>query len=1159
MARPLGHGGLCLLICGSLLTATAASAQSRAFVLTDTQAATSVPASVRAQVVVIDVATGSQIASIELGQASQSTVRDLVFKADGSVGYVTDEADVAVIDPVTNTISGRFSAGASPSHLALSADGTRLFVANAVGNSISVVNTATRTVTATIALPFRAWEMALAPDGTRLYALAGLELASVYVVDLGTMAVTATITTEARPHHLTVHPDGSRLYLTHSVQPGMTITAAPAFLTAVDTATFAPAGRVDFPNLNTSVFTPSAINETDRPVMLPDGSRLLVPHWFKSWRTSPTAFMDSERVQVIDPATMTLWETILPPKPAGGGEGRMVAAIPAAGSPAFVIGVWSSSLFNESTNTLEQLGSGAWFARAAAVVPASPCMFAVVPNDRYVRIAGTVTIDVPAPAGCAWSAALSSDWLTMTSPSAGVGPGTITLVPTLGADPKQSTLTIAGNTVRIHRVIAGTIIDAPVEGSVMTLPFTLGGWSAERTVLQQNGIPAIEVRDGSTPPFTDVTTHIARPDIAALYGNAYLNSGFELRIPRLSAGPHALQVNATSALDGTVMTAVVNVTVQRRPYVVMDLPAAGSQVMQSFRVMGWAADGTAPTGVGIDAVQIWAHPANGAPPIFLGNAQYGLVRNDVRTFMGGEAPWDRTGFDLTAFGLAPGNYTIRALARSTVTGQFDAMAESAVTVQSGSQPPIGAFDTPAEGASVAGSIAVTGWALDDTGVDRVEIWRDLQPGETTPPHTGSGPGNGKVFVARAPFVSGARSDIEAAYPTWPNANRAGWGYLMLTYGLWGQGNGSYVLHAVAFDQEGNATVLGSKSITVGNATSTKPFGALDTPAVGETVSGAFWSFGWALTPNATPACTIPPNGVQVSIDSGPLQPVTYGDMRSDIAAAFPGYTNSNGASGAFYLDTTTLTNGPHTIGWYVVDNCGRAEGIGSRFFTVQNGSATTAARANLGSRAYMPAVSERRTLRIVPGERLEVPLPTSGGAYLGHQIVNGTRRPLPLGASLDAAGGIFYWQPLAGFNGAYDLEFVSSFGDAVAVRVIVGSSVQAVIDTPRSSVSTSFTIEGWAIDEGAASGTGIDAVHVWAYPAAGGDPFFLGSADVGGYRPDIAALFGDQFGGAAYGLAVTGLAPGEYTIVVYSHSTVAGEFRGARIVRVLVREPRRSP
>ena len=64
---------------------------------------------------------------------------------------------------------------------------------------------------------------------------------------------------------------------------------------------------------------------------------------------------------------------------------------------------------------------------------------------------------------------------------------------------------------------------------------------------------------------------------------------------------------------------------------------------------------------------------------------------------------------------------------------------------------------------------------------------------------------------------------------------------------------------------------------------------------------------------------------------------TYNVNRSDIAGMFPGYANSNGAVGYFPLDTTTLANGTHTISWVVTDNLGNTEGIGSRFFTVQNG------------------------------------------------------------------------------------------------------------------------------------------------------------------------------------------------------------------------------
>ena len=40
--------------------------------------------------------------------------------------------------------------------------------------------------------------------------------------------------------------------------------------------------------------------------------------------------------------------------------------------------------------------------------------------------------------------------------------------------------------------------------------------------------------------------------------------------------------------------------------------------------------------------------------------------------------------------------------------------------------------------------------------------------------------------------------------------------------------------------------------------------------------------------------------------------------------------------GYFLLDTTSLANGIHTIAWSVTDDPDRADGIGSRYFWVQN-------------------------------------------------------------------------------------------------------------------------------------------------------------------------------------------------------------------------------
>jgi hypothetical protein len=101
------------------------------------------------------------------------------------------------------------------------------------------------------------------------------------------------------------------------------------------------------------------------------------------------------------------------------------------------------------------------------------------------------------------------------------------------------------------------------------------------------------------------------------------------------------------------------------------------------------------------------------------------------------------------------------------------------------------------------------------------------------------------------------------------------------------------------------------------------------------VSGTIVNFGWALTPQPN---IIPTDGstITVFIDNLPVGHPTYNQPRSDIETLFPGYQNTDGAVGYFYIDTTTLANGVHTISWVAKDSAGNAQGLGSRYFTVEN-------------------------------------------------------------------------------------------------------------------------------------------------------------------------------------------------------------------------------
>jgi sugar lactone lactonase YvrE len=409
-----------------------------------------------------------------------------------------------------------------------------------------------------------------------------------------------------------------------------------------------------------------------------------------------------------------------------------------------------------------------------------------------------------------------------------------------------------------------------------------------------------------------------------------------------------------------------------------------------------------------------------------------------------------------ASGTGNGSFTVSIVASAlpvsgpvlgTVTLSATGLASATlnVTIAIGaSTKPFGVFDTPIDGTTnIAGAIPVTGWALDSIEVVKVDIWREPVPGEAT----GS---NGLVYIGDAVFVFGARPDVQVANPGLPLNARGGWGYQMLTNflpnaaGSGPTGNGVYKLHAIAHNKAGVSVDLGTKTITVDNTHAAKPFGTIDTPSQGGTPSGnAYLNFGWALTQNPN---IIPIDGstITVVIDGQLVGHPTYNNFRSDIASLFPGYMNSSGAVGFYYLDTTKLASGVHTISWNVYDNVGHGDGIGSRYFNVFNSTGSMEqplpdGRGSEGARNRAATVRERSPgnaptpIEIEELGRIEIPL----NAIAGHQLVDGQRTPLPIGSSLKR--GVFYWQPGPGFLGDYTLIFERQDGTEAPVHIKIST------------------------------------------------------------------------------------------------------------------------
>jgi hypothetical protein len=212
-------------------------------------------------------------------------------------------------------------------------------------------------------------------------------------------------------------------------------------------------------------------------------------------------------------------------------------------------------------------------------------------------------------------------------------------------------------------------------------------------------------------------------------------------------------------------------------------------------------------------------------------------------------------------------------------------------------------------------------------------------------------------------------------------------------------------------------------------------------------------------------------------------------------------------------------------------------------------------------RRYRADADGRVTLQAEELDRIEL---DTNGATAGYLLSGSTLRPLPIGSRLDPVTGTFVWQPGVAFIGAYDLAFVRHNGNHLVrqdVRIVLnpkGSNrvgPQLVVDLAPgwNEDATNAIVAGWAADLDSADGTGVQMIHVWAYPRDGGAPVFVADAAYGGTRPDVAAVFGDRFRDSGFGVRVQGLAPGSYDLALFAWSTARHAWLPAKLIPIEIK------
>lgn len=797
---------------------------------------------------------------------------------------------------------------------------------------------------------------------------------------------------------------------------------------------------------------------------------------------------------------------------------------------------------------------------ATSPPPPATCTFSISPTSNSTAAAAGTTgaVSVTTQSGCAWTAAVSSTatFITINSGTSGTGSGTVEYSVAMNNTTSQrsGTVAIAGQTFTLTQLAAtctyaispGSATPGIAGGSAtvtVTTNLTTCGWTATASA------PFVTINAGASGTGTGTVGYTVAPNSGVSFRQGTLTiAGQAFTVTQSGSGP-AMSLDQPSLNFGAASTGVALAQVTGTQTVRLSQSGTGT--------VAWTATPSAPW--------VTVSPISGT-----GSATLSVSVISTAGLPGAGTIAGAVNLAFTGAGVPSGPVSIAL----TILPQRSTTAAA------------GAMDTPADGLTgVTGSIAVTGWAIDDIEVSQVRILRDPVAGEAA----------GLIPIGTAVLVDGARPDIAALFPTMPRRTRGGWGYLMLTSFLPNLGNGTFRIHAIADDLDGHSTLIGSRTITCTNSTATAPFGAIDTPDQGATISGSVYhNFGWVLAPGT--ALAYPPHGTVTVLIDGVAAGTPGGWVsRSDLTGLFPAatYAGIANALGVAAINTTTLANGLHTIAWIVTANNGQAAGIGSRYFTVQNASGAVeeglAAAGDIDAapqdqspiagrrgydlaapfRSYSIGASGRTTVHGEEIDRFELALgPGAANETLtGHLRTADGLAPLPAGSNLDPVTGVFTWQPGVGFVHTYDLVFVRRNGGRALsrqeVRIVINAKgsnrigPQVVIDLPSADASADasqpLVLAGWAIDTGADTGTGVNTLHVWAYPTDGAAPIFVGAAGYGGRRPDVAAIYGDRYRDSGYGILVYGLPPGSYDLAVFASSTVSGGFVPAKLVRVTVR------
>jgi YVTN family beta-propeller protein len=192
-------------------------------------------------VAIIDTATNTVVSTMSSGFVHPIAT---AFSPDGTRAFVTDNAlgEVQVFDTATNALIQIIASptGTRVLGMAMAPDGKHLYVTSTPANSIFTIDTSTFAVSLPLVVGVRPNYLAISPDGSKVYVVnAGpIDMSangSLVVVDTATNTITATIPLGLDPYMPAVSADGSEVFVTNAGALGVPTT--PSSISVINTAT----------------------------------------------------------------------------------------------------------------------------------------------------------------------------------------------------------------------------------------------------------------------------------------------------------------------------------------------------------------------------------------------------------------------------------------------------------------------------------------------------------------------------------------------------------------------------------------------------------------------------------------------------------------------------------------------------------------------------------------------------------------------------------------------------------------------------------------------------------------------------------------------------------------------------------------------------------